>query len=127
MIFIKGQIDESVTNYISVGDIKLVTAIYEDADSSSIRKVIAYVEKKLSSGIVLLGSRAGGKATLQCAVTSDLVDNGYNARTIIDGIVGNIGGGGGGNAGFAQAGGKNIGGLEKSLDDAQIVIGSMGK
>ena len=53
---------------------------------------------------------------LTIALSDDLTKEGKNAGTIIREAAKFIQGGGGGQPGFAQAGGKNVGGLDAALD-----------
>lgn len=58
-----------------------------------------------------------GKPLLTLMFSKDLVDKGMNASQIVRDAAKHIQGGGGGQAHFATAGGKNIGGLDKALNE----------
>ena len=72
------------------------------------------LKSKIGSGVVVLGLRAAGKASLVAAVTSDLTDR-LSAGALIKEIAPIVGGRGGGKPDFAQAGG---GSQPDRLDDA---------
>lgn len=57
------------------------------------------------------------KPNLTLMLSDDLVQNGLNASTIVREAARNIQGGGGGQPHFATAGGKNIDGLAKAVDE----------
>ena len=59
---------------------------------------------------------AAGKPLLTVALTDDLVKNGLNAAQIARNAAKCIKGGGGGQPGFAQAGGKDAGGISAAYD-----------
>ncbi|HOG13221.1 MAG TPA: DHHA1 domain-containing protein, partial [Smithellaceae bacterium] len=59
---------------------------------------------RLASGVILLGSKAEGKALLLCMVTKDIAGK-YHAGNIIKELAPLVGGKGGGRPDMAQAGG----------------------
>ncbi len=69
-------------------------------------------------GVVVLGSATDGKAQLVCALTSDLVDAGIEARPILHPAAQVVGGGAGGRGDLAQAGGKQGDKLDEALQVA---------
>ncbi len=123
---VKAGLDKVLAEPETAGGVKLVARVLEGMDMQLLRRAAAYLEKKVDSGVILLGGTSGDKAFLICAVTADLVDKGLDAREILNGIAGNIGGGGGGKETFAQAGGKNPRGLEKAIQQAKDVIARKG-
>jgi alanyl-tRNA synthetase len=70
-------------------------------------------------GVVVVGSATeDGKAQLICALTSDLVDAGVEARPILHPAAQVVGGGAGGRGDLAQAGGKQGDKLDEALEVA---------
>jgi alanyl-tRNA synthetase len=72
----------------------------------------------MTSGIILLGSKADDKALLLCMVTKDLAGK-YHAGNIIKELAPLVGGKGGGRPDMAQAGGaqpENLGKIFPELE-----------
>jgi len=88
-----------------VKGVKVLATLVDAPDVKTLRDFGDKVRDKLSSGIVLLGSRVGDKAMLLCMVTKDLTDR-YNAGKIVGEIAPVVGGKGGGRPDMAQAGGS---------------------
>lgn len=86
--------------------VKVLATQVDAPDVKTLRDFGDKVRDKLKSGIILLGTRVGGKAMLLCMVTKDLTDR-YNAGAIVKEVVPVVGGKGGGRADMAQAGGPN--------------------
>ena len=109
-----------------IGEVNFTSGILEDTSMQVLRKAAGYLEKKVSSGVILLGSFSEGKAYLICAVTSDVASKSLNARELVNAISGNIQGSGGGKDTFAQAGGASPDGLKKALEEAKHIIEQRG-
>lgn len=76
----------------------------------------------IQNGISILGTAYEGKAFIVVGLTSDLVKRGMDARTIVGEISKVISGGGGGRPDLAQAGGKNISGLDEALKTGEKAV-----
>ena len=118
--------DELAGNPVRVGEADLIAGVIGAVDMQVLRRVIGYLEGKIESGVILLGSGEGDKAYLVCAVTPELADKGISAKDIVSAVAKNIGGSGGGKPTFAQAGGKDPGGLQAAIDEARNVIEKRG-
>ncbi len=97
-----------------VEGVRVLAERADGLDTQQAREVADALRRKLRSGVVILGRREGGKASLLVAVTEDLkgrVPAGDLARE----IAGIIGGGGGGSSDLAEAGGKDPSRLEEAL------------
>jgi alanyl-tRNA synthetase len=64
--------------------------------------------------VAVLAGELGGPAIL-VAASRDLVGEGFDAAAIVREVAPMIGGGGGGRAELAQAGGKDLAGLDRAL------------
>ena len=95
--------------------IDVLATVVEASDVKTLRDLGDKLRDRLRSGIILLGSRADGKAMLLCLVTKDLNDR-YHAGRIIQAIAPVVGGSGGGRPDMAQAGGPKPELLEKALE-----------
>ncbi len=100
--------------------VKALTASVEDVDSESLGALANQLKQKLGRGIVLLASASEGKVNFNCAVSDDLVKEGYHAGNIVKAAAQICGGGGGGKPNQAQAGGKDA----SKIDEALKVIGT---
>ncbi len=73
-------------------------------------------------GAVVLVGVSKGKALLMAAGTEEAVAKGFDAASLIKAMGPAIGGGGGGKPTMAQAGGKNIEGVDEALEIARNII-----
>ncbi len=99
----------------TVKGIEVLATLVEAADVKSLRDLGDKLRDRLRSGIILLGSRADGKAMLLCLVTKDLTER-FHAGKIIQTIAPIVGGKGGGRPDMAQAGGPQPENLEQALE-----------
>jgi alanyl-tRNA synthetase len=63
-----------------------------------------------------------GKPLLTVMISDDLVKDGWNAGQIVREAAKHIHGGGGGQAHFATAGGKDVDGLERALEEMMKIV-----
>lgn len=70
----------------------------------------------------VLGGINKGKAMLLAAATDKAVEAGFDASKIIKEIAKHIQGGGGGKPRMAQAGGKNVDGIDAALNAAKEIL-----
>ena len=87
-----------------------------DAPPEAMRELMDRLRQKLDSGVVVLGSNAGGKAAFICSVTPDLVERGIHAGKLVGAVAKIAGGGGGGRPDRAQAGGKDGSKVQEAID-----------
>jgi alanyl-tRNA synthetase len=98
-----------------INGVDVLATVVEASDVKTLRDFGDKLRDRLRSGIILLGSRADGKAMLLCLVTKDLTDR-YHAGKIIQSIAPLVGGKGGGRPDMAQAGGPKSELLEQALE-----------
>ena len=98
-----------------INGVDVLATVVEASDVKTLRDFGDKLRDRLRSGIILLGSRADGKAMLLCLVTKDLTDR-YHAGKIIKAIAPLVGGSGGGRPDMAQAGGQKPEHLEEALE-----------
>ncbi len=98
-----------------VKGVDVLATVVEAADVKTLRDFGDKLRDRLRSGIILLGSRADGKAMLLCLVTKDLTER-YHAGKIIKAIAPLVGGSGGGRPDMAQAGGQKPEHLEQAIE-----------
>ncbi len=99
----------------TVKGIEVLATLVEAADVKSLRDLGDKLRDRLRSGVILLGSRADGKAMLLCLVTKDLTER-FHAGKIIQTIAPIVGGKGGGRPDMAQAGGPQPENLEQAIE-----------
>ena len=98
-----------------INGVAVLATVVEASDVKTLRDFGDKLRDRLRSGIILLGSRADGKAMLLCLVTKDLTEK-YHAGKIIKAIAPLVGGSGGGRPDMAQAGGQKPENLEQALE-----------
>lgn len=100
------------------GDLNLLSARVQAESMEALRNMADHLKQALGSGIIVLGSTAGGKVQLVATVTEDLVKEGYHAGNILREAAAITGGGGGGRPDMAQAGGRDPEKLSEALEAA---------
>ncbi|MDG1189569.1 MAG: alanine--tRNA ligase, partial [Flavobacteriales bacterium] len=94
-----------------------------DLDSKSLKNLAFKLTKENDNLLLVLASKADGKAMLTVAVSEQLSKNkDLHAGKIIKELAVEISGGGGGQAFFATAGGKDISGIPKALSKAKSFL-----
>ncbi|MDB0007169.1 alanine--tRNA ligase [Flavobacteriales bacterium] len=94
-----------------------------DLDSKSIKNLAFKLTKENDNLLLVLASKADGKAMLTVAVSEQLYKNkDLHAGKIVKELAVEISGGGGGQAFFATAGGKDISGIPKALSKAKSFL-----
>jgi alanyl-tRNA synthetase len=92
-------------------------------ESGALRNVWDIVKAKLASpGALVVATENNGKALLMAAGSDEAVAAGFNAGAIIKAMGPSVGGGGGGKPTMAQAGGKNVDGIDAALDVAREML-----
>ena len=105
-----GLHDESINGVAFFGQ------ILADVPGKDLRGLIDEHKKRLGSGVIVLISGAGGKATIAVGVTNDLTDS-LSAVDLVRTAAEILGGkGGGGRPDMAQAGGQSVKNSEDALD-----------
>lgn len=104
-------------------DIRLIVKRLDDFAPDTLVNLSDEIKANLSrGGVSILGSAFEGKAFIVAGLTSDLVKEGMDARTIIGKAAKAIAGGGGGRPDLAQAGGKDISRLDEALEAGKKAI-----
>ena len=92
------------------------------ADSpAALRELADQFKGKMTSGIVVLGAAAGGKAFLIALVSKDLSQR-YHAGHIVKELSAMVGGSGGGRPDMAQAGGTQPENLDQALQKTYEIV-----
>ncbi|MCC6600386.1 MAG: alanine--tRNA ligase [Crocinitomicaceae bacterium] len=98
-------------------------AEYVPLGAADIKDIAFQIRGEMSTFLAVFGSEEGGKVTITCVLSDDLVsERKLNASAIIRDLSKDINGGGGGQPFFATAGGTNAAGLAKALARAEIFL-----
>jgi alanyl-tRNA synthetase len=116
-----GGATADVAGLREVAGVKLVTRRLENFDKQALRGLSDSLRDRLGSGVVVLASANDAKVTLVVSVTKDLTSRVQAGRLVKD-LAPLVGGGGGGRPDFAEAGGKDPGGIDRLLARAPEVL-----
>ena len=93
-----------------------------ELDSASVKDLAFQLKDQYKNLFVAIGNRDEGKPGLTIAVGAELLAaSSIDAGKIIRDAAKHIQGGGGGQPFFAQAGGKNVDGVEKAIEEALTI------
>jgi alanyl-tRNA synthetase len=117
----RSQIDDILASQIPVKGIPVVSRKVEGIDNAVLRELAEQATAKMTSGVVVLALASEGKVSLVGAVSRDL-QNKLHAGNIIKKVASLVGGSGGGRPDFAQAGGKNVEGVDQALQAVYNIV-----
>jgi alanyl-tRNA synthetase len=107
---------------VLIGDAKLVVADIGDSDVNQLRALSDRIRDTIGSGIVVLGARRNGTASLVVNITKDLSGK-VNADVLVKQVLAPIiDGKGGGRPESATAGGKDPSRLAEALETARETV-----
>ncbi|MGH2732498.1 MAG: alanine--tRNA ligase [Actinomycetota bacterium] len=102
----------------SVAGSRIVSLRRDGRPMNELRKLAVAIRERLDSGVVLVASAQDERASLVVAVSSDLVERGLSARTLLSQAAAHLGGGAGGKPDLAMGGGPQAGEIGGALDEA---------
>ncbi|HEU4925436.1 MAG TPA: alanine--tRNA ligase [Vicinamibacterales bacterium] len=106
-----------------VNGVKLIARRVAGLEKGALRGLSDSLRDRLGSGVVVLASENDGKVALVVSVTKDLTSR-VQAGRLVKELAPIVGGGGGGRPDFAEAGGKDPGGIDALLKKAPDVLKS---
>jgi alanyl-tRNA synthetase len=110
-----GKTTDLLEGVREVQGVRVLTRLLEDVSNpKDLRDYADRVKDKLGSGVALLGAKTDGKALLIALVTKDLT-NRFHAGNIAKRAAVEVGGSGGGRPDMAQAGGPEVGAIDRAL------------
>jgi alanyl-tRNA synthetase len=118
------QVDDLAAKAREVKGVSVVAARVADADRGALRQLVDTLRQKLGSGVVVLGTVENGNVALIAGVTRDLAAK-VPAGKVIQAVAPLVGGKGGGRPDLAEAGGKDVSGLETALAQVPEIVSSM--
>ena len=108
--------DKLIQNAVERNGQKVIV-LKGDFEADLVKSVAFQIRNVMTSSLVFIGvTKHGDKPAITMALSDDLVAAGMNATQIVRNAAKEIKGGGGGQPFFAQAGGKDVDGLERALD-----------
>ncbi len=99
-----------------------VLAAEVPGDASTLRDEADRLRNQLGTGLVVLGSREGGKVVLIAAATPDVAGKRVHAGNVLREVAKLVGGGGGGRPDMAQAGGRFPDKLPEALEQVYTIV-----
>ncbi|MCY6372316.1 alanine--tRNA ligase [Clostridium ganghwense] len=117
-----GSEDEILNNIKEINGVKYTATVLKDIDGEALRDLADKIKNKMSSGLVVLGSKSGEKVQFVAMATKDVVSKGVHCGKIIKEVAKIAGGGGGGRPDMAQAGGKNAEKLGEAIEQVQKIM-----
>jgi alanyl-tRNA synthetase len=117
-----GAADTVAAQVQLAGTVPYIAVRQDGLDGKALRTLAEAVRGKRGDVVVVLASAHEGKAGLCAVVPADLVKRGLSAGAIIGKLAPLVGGGGGGKPDFAQAGGKDPGGIDAALAQVAALV-----
>lgn len=114
----KTAVNDSIDKVEEINGVPLLIEEFNGKTMDELRQISDMYRDKLSSVLVVLGSKENGKVNLLVSATKDLISKNVSAGSIIKAIAPIVGGGGGGRPDMAQAGGK----LPEKLSQALMEV-----
>ena len=119
------RVDELVASKIPAGPLSLVMGKYQDTSPESVRIVGDSIRQKLSGVVVVLFAVNMDQSKIVAMADKKAVELGVNCGKLVKKIAGELGGGGGGRPDMAQAGIRDIQGIERVMSKVPEMIVSM--
>ena len=115
-----GELPEALDQFTVGSDYPVFIYRKDGIDAGGMRNFWDIVRSRLpEAGACVLASDNQGTPILLAAGTDEAVEKGFNAGAVIKQISREIKGGGGGKPTMAQAGGKDVSGIDAALDAAR--------
>jgi len=110
-----------------VNGINLVAAVIPVADMNAVKTLAYELERDLGNAVVAFGAVANEKPFLAIRISDDLVKTkGIHAGNMVRELAQQfLNGGGGGQAGFANAGGTDVNGLEAAIEAVRVKLNTL--
>jgi len=116
-----GSSGGAVDDVVEIGDAKFVARRVSGLDKDALRGLSDSLRDRIKRGVVVIAGENDGKVQLLVVVTKDLNDR-LKAGQLVKELAPLIGGGGGGRPDFAEAGGKDVAGIDALLVMARALV-----
>ena len=113
---IAGSVDGIVAKAVDVEGVQLIIERQDHLDMEALRNLADNIKSRENACVVVLASGKDGKVSLVAAAAPGALAKGVHSGNIIREVAKITGGGGGGRPDMAQAGGKNVGMIDKALE-----------
>ncbi len=120
-----GKIGGLLENAVSVGEVRLVAALFEGATTDDVKNMAEQVKAENADAVCVFGAKSGEKLTFCVACGADAVKSGAHAGNLVREIAKIAGGNGGGRPDFAMAGGKDLAKAQDAVDAAKALLEAM--
>ncbi len=110
------EASDLVRNVKEINGFKVLTATVKNIEINSLRNMVDNFKEQLDNVIVVLANLEQDKVTFMCGITKDYVAKGIHAGNLVKELAKICGGNGGGRADFAQAGAKDLGKVNDSME-----------
>ncbi len=101
----------------------VLKSILKDLDTKSAKTLASNIQSELGDSVILFGLEDGEKANLMLSISDSLTKSkSWNAGNIIRELAKEINGGGGGQPFFATAGGTDVGGLSRAINQLDKLL-----
>jgi len=114
-----GEVSDQV---VDINGVNFLAVKVSGVDMNGLRELGDQQKAKIQTGVILIISDIDGKANIMAMADEAAQAKGAHAGDLIKAIAPLVGGGGGGRPGMAQAGGKNPGGIDAALEEAERVL-----
>ena len=117
-----GKINDILNNAVTVGEIKVATAVLEGVSPDELRKMTDTVKANNEDTVVVIASKNGEKLTFCAACGKKAITLGCHAGNLVREIAKLTGGNGGGKPDSAMAGGKDASKLNDAINSTADII-----
>ena len=119
-----GGVSEAIDSALELSGYKAVVARLDGMEAADLRSVWDTIRDKVAGPVacVLATATPEGKVALLAAATEEAVSAGFKAGDVVRAAAGHVGGKGGGRPNMAQAGGKDVAGIDAALAAARELL-----
>ncbi len=107
---------------VLINGVQVLAARVDVADSDALRGRVDALRDALGEAVIVLGAEVEGKPRIVASVSDSLVPRGLHAGNLVKAVAEAVGGGGGGRPTMAEAGGKDIAGLDAGLSKVAALV-----
>ncbi len=120
-----GKVKDLLKNAVSVGSVKLISAVVNGATSDDVKNMCEQVKSDMPDSVTLLAAQNGEKLTFCVACGAEAVKCGAHAGNLVREVAKITGGNGGGRPDFAMAGGKDASLVNQAIAAAEKILADM--
>ena len=121
---VNSSLDDILNKVQEISGIKVLCARMDQLDMNGLRNTSDTLKNKLGDSVVVLASGLDDKVNIIVSASKEAVSRGIHCGKIIAEAAKAAGGGGGGRPDMAQAGGKDVSGIDRALDIAFKMVQS---